>query len=61
MTNHLANTQTCEMQKENALKAFSALCCEIEHNQLVSTEDCQYWVFEQGYKAAMAQIQALKN
>lgn len=35
------------------MNAFSSFCDEVERNELVSMDDCQYWVFEQGYKAAM--------
>jgi hypothetical protein len=38
------------------IKAFSDLCNEVEADTLASTEDCQYWVFERGYKAAMEEI-----
>ena len=61
MTNLQLNDQSTTLLEDDTLKAFSALCCEIECNKLVSTEDCQYWVFEQGCKAAIAQIQTLRN
>jgi hypothetical protein len=38
------------------MKAFSNFCDEAERSDLVSIDDCQYWVFERGYKAAMAEI-----
>jgi hypothetical protein len=41
---------------EACMKAFTSLCAEVETNPLASTEDCQYWVFERGYKAAMEEI-----
>lgn len=41
---------------ESCMQAFSSLCAEVENNPLASTEDCQYWVFERGYKAAMEEI-----
>ena len=41
---------------EACMKAFTSLCAEVENNPLASTEDCQYWVFERGYKAAMEEI-----
>ena len=46
---------------EKILNAFSVLCRKVETNHLVTTEDYQYWVFEQVHKAAMMQIKALKN
>ena len=46
---------------EKILNAFSALCRKVETNQLDATGDYQYWVFEQGHKAAMMQIKELKN
>jgi hypothetical protein len=38
------------------MNSFSELCDEAERSELVSAEECQYWVFEQGYKAAMAEM-----
>ncbi len=38
------------------MTAFSKLCDEVEGSELVSIEDCQYWVFERGYKAAMEEM-----
>lgn len=48
-----------EMNKYDAeacMSAFGELCTEVENDRLASTEDCQYWVFERGYKAAMEEI-----
>jgi hypothetical protein len=39
-----------------AMDAFKKLCDEMEDSPLVSTEECQYWVFERGYRAAMQQF-----
>ena len=36
--------------------SFSQLCDEAERSELVTAEECQYWVFEQGYKAAMEEM-----
>ncbi len=36
--------------------AFSKFCDNAERNELVNSADCQYWVFEQGYLAAMKEI-----
>ena len=38
------------------MSAFGKLCEEAERNELTSSEDYQYWVFERGYKAAMQEI-----
>ena len=35
------------------MSAFGKFCDEVESSELVSIDDCQYWVFEHGYKAAM--------
>ncbi len=35
------------------MNAFVKLCEESERSELVSSEECQYWVFERGYQAAM--------
>jgi hypothetical protein len=41
------------------LQAFTKLCEEAERSELVSSEDCQYWLFESGYKAAMEEMVAI--
>ena len=38
------------------LNAFSKLCDELDSNELVGAEECQYWVFERGYQAAMQEV-----
>ena len=38
------------------VSAFSKFCEETERNELASNEDCQYWVFERGYTAAMLEV-----
>lgn len=38
------------------MNTFSQLCDEVERRELVSAEECQYWVFEAGYKAAMDEM-----
>jgi hypothetical protein len=35
-------------------EAFSDLCEEMSASDLVGIEECQYWVFERGYQAAVA-------
>jgi hypothetical protein len=39
-----------------SLKAFNALCEELSTSKLVSLEECQYWMFERGYKAALEEL-----
>ena len=41
-----------------SLSAFAEFCDEVEQSALADSTDCQYWVFERGYKAAMQQILA---
>ena len=38
------------------VSAFSKFCEETERNAMASNEDCQYWVFERGYTAAMQEV-----
>ena len=38
------------------ISAFGKFCEETERNELTSSEDYQYWVFERGYLAAMQEI-----
>ena len=38
------------------MSAFGKLCEEAERNELTSSEDYQYWVFERGYLAAMQEV-----
>ena len=38
------------------INTFSELCDETDRSELVSVEECQYWVFEAGYKAAMKEM-----
>lgn len=42
-------------------KGFNALCEEADETNLVSSEDCQYWVYERGYQAAMQDIMQVIN
>lgn len=43
------------------MKAFTTLCEEVERSALVSSEECQYWVFERGYMAAMEEMIEIIN
>jgi hypothetical protein len=45
-----------EYDNNACMSAFSKLCDEAEHSETVSSEECQYWVFERGYKAAMEEM-----
>lgn len=38
------------------MSAFGKFCEEAERNELTSSEDYQYWVFERGYIAAMQEV-----
>ena len=38
------------------ISAFGKFCEETERNELTSSEEFQYWVFELGYKAAMQEV-----
>ena len=40
----------------SCVDSFSQFCDEAERSELVTAEECQYWVFEQGYKAAMEEM-----
>ena len=37
------------------LAAFNSLCEELDKSELVDLAECQYWLFELGYKAALEQ------
>lgn len=38
------------------LEAFNGLCEELSASNLVKIDECQYWVFERGYKAALEEL-----
>jgi hypothetical protein len=38
------------------LEAYNSLCGELTTSNLVSIDECQYWVFERGYKAALEEL-----
>ena len=38
------------------MSAFGKFCEEAERNELTSSEEYQYWVFERGYKVAMQEV-----
>ena len=39
-----------------SMDAFNKLCDEISGSQLAGVEECQYWVFERGYRAAIQSL-----
>ena len=45
----LTNEKVC-------LSAFNALCEELSTSKLVSLAECQYWLFERGYNAAVEEL-----
>ena len=42
-----------------SMEAFKALCEEIENDTLIGPEECQYWVFERGYRAAIQELMTI--
>ena len=38
------------------LDAFNRLCDELNAPKLLSKEECQYWIFERGYIAALEEM-----
>ena len=38
------------------LDAFNRLCDELNASKLLSKEECQYWIFERGYVAALEEM-----
>ena len=38
------------------ISTFGKFCEETERNELTSSEEYQYWVFERGYLAAMQEV-----
>ena len=46
-----------QLTNENiCLTAFNALCDELGTSKLISIEECQYWLFECSYKAAVEEL-----
>ena len=45
-------------EAEKCMAAFKDVCAKADQNALISSEECHYWVFEEGYKAAMLQMAA---
>ena len=38
------------------LSAFNALCDELTTSKLIGLEECQFWLFERGYNAAVEEL-----
>ena len=45
-----------EYDANTCVNAFGKFCEDAERNELTSSEEHQYWVFERGYQAAMLEI-----
>jgi hypothetical protein len=43
-------------ESNQCLEAFNASCEALSQSDLVETEECQYWLFELGYKAALEKL-----
>ena len=41
------------LESNLSYEAFSNLCEALRKSELVDVEECQYWLFELGYKAAL--------
>lgn len=41
------------IEAEQCMQSLKKTCDQADQSELVSSEECNYWVFEQGYKAAM--------
>lgn len=50
-----------DLDANACMTAFGKFCDEAERNELTSSEDYQYWVFERGYKAAMLEVAKVIN
>lgn len=44
---------------DECMRAFALFCDNVEKSGLIGQEECQYWVFEQGYFAALNANSAL--
>ncbi len=51
-----SKTSTTDSTAEKCMEAFKKICDEADQSELTSSEECHYWVFEQGYKAAILEI-----
>ena len=45
-----------EVNSDLCLDAFNKLCDELSTSKLVNIDECQYWMFERGYKAALNEL-----
>jgi hypothetical protein len=41
------------------MEAFQTLCDEVHGNENMNLYECQYWVFERGYRAAVQELMAI--
>jgi hypothetical protein len=41
------------------MEAFQTLCDEVHSNENMSLYECQYWVFERGYRAAVQELMTI--
>jgi len=41
------------------MEAFQGLCDEVHDNDNMNLNECQYWVFERGYRAAVEELLAI--
>ena len=44
-----------------SMDAFCKLCEEAVVSELITAEECQYWVFEHGFKSANASVSAFNK
>jgi hypothetical protein len=50
------NSYAKDGSADKCMDAFKKICDEADQSELISSEECHYWVFEQGYKAAIREI-----
>ena len=50
------NAYTKAGSTDKYIEAFKKICDEADQSVLISSEACHFWVFEQGYKAAILEI-----
>ena len=59
LLNKLTRRMVANMNDDDAnlcMSAFGKFCEATEHNELTSSDEYQYWVFERGYLAAMQEV-----
>ncbi len=45
-----------EFERNLCFEAFTNLCEKLDNDPLLSVTEAQYWIFEQGYRAAMESL-----